>query len=68
MDKTWDNFRMIIDLEYNKLQEENNLNATESGFQNANHAAEEQQYFASTLDNLALADLSDKDVMPLKKQ
>ena len=55
VENMWDNFKIFFVLGYNKLREEYNLNATQVGFQKANHAAEEQHNFASALDNLALA-------------
>ena len=39
------------------------MNATQSGIQHANHVAEEEQYFASSIDNLVLVAFSDKDVI-----
>ena len=51
---------MFFALKYNKLIEEHNSKAIQSGFHYDNHAAEEQKYFSSALDNLALADFSEK--------
>ena len=62
-EKTWANFKIFFTLWYNELREGKYLNATQAGLYNYNHAAEEQQYFASSLDNLAIVDLSDKDVI-----
>ena len=55
--------KTVFALEYNKFREEQRLNAGQSGLQNANNAAEEQQDFLSLLDNLALADFIYKDVI-----
>ena len=63
MDEMWDEFKICSVLEYNELREEQSLSATQAGLQHANHASEEQQDFASALDNLALADFSDKAVI-----
>ena len=61
--KMWDKFKIFFVLDYDKLQEKHHLNAAHAGFHNANHVSEEQQYFASALDNLYLADFSDNDVI-----
>ena len=63
MDKTWARFRIFFVLEYNKLREEQRLNATQAGFHYANHTIEEEQYFSSELDNLALASFLEKDLI-----
>ena len=54
---------MFFALDYNTLREKHCLNTTQADFHNANHASEKQQDFASKLDNLAIADFPEKDII-----
>ena len=59
-DKMQAKLKIFFALQYNELIEEQRLNNTQAGVHNDNNAAKQQQYFASALDNLELAELSDK--------
>ena len=63
IEKTWVSFKTFIVLGYNNLRGKRRLNTTQAGFHNTNHAAEEQLDFDSALENLELADFSNKGVI-----
>ena len=56
-------FQDFFVLSYKYLQLKQHLNSTQLGFHNANIYSKEQLDFPSVLENLSLADSSDKDVV-----